>query len=262
MPGYEVELEEVNKDVVCGICLLTIKYAASGCSGNNHIYCHDCLLQLVETKGDNAVCPECRDKLNISPVGVMTQIINKLKVKCSFEGCSWKGDLIDLVKEEGQGHQFSCDYQLVPCVFHDCQQEVLKKDLKDHQDNCKNRNIECEHCNTTIQFHEKFLHYGSCGQVIVDCSFKGCNERIAKQYLDSHKQANTNKHLDLMMNNFHESENEKDELKKEITELKKKINKLEYTLMIEIKPKLENHDQNKNNKSNLSVTNSPNAKSM
>ena len=72
----------------CGICLDIIKDPVDiKCSGG-HIYCYQCIQELVSSNGINGKwfnCPQCKNKCNkksIRKLPVITRTINRLKVKC------------------------------------------------------------------------------------------------------------------------------------------------------------------------------------
>jgi len=136
MPGYDVEvIQDVHDELNCKICMLVILDAASCKTG--HTYCYECLVDVV-LKGVQTKCPECDEELSetddsIVKIPVMNQMVNKLKVKCSYHGCHWTGDLIDFIEV----HLIKCLYQMVVCENKGCDLKLILKEKEQHSLNCK-----------------------------------------------------------------------------------------------------------------------------
>ncbi|XP_054166597.1 E3 ubiquitin-protein ligase NRDP1-like [Oppia nitens] len=112
MPGLDPKLfvditEDVLSEYTCGICLHVYSNPKfTSCC--RQMYCNDCITQWLN---QNSKCPNDRQRLTSSqlllPPRSLTNLMNKLKVKCRFEsnGCTQVMQLSNVAK-----HETSCMY--------------------------------------------------------------------------------------------------------------------------------------------------------
>lgn len=122
-PARAVAQDNMNRDYDydcsifdCPVCLKTLQDPVRACH-SGHVYCKDCLEKHVETNGDKARCPECRDDLERvgeqigAPFPLMNQIIQSKRSNCPF-GCGHVGLLRDM-----NTHKQECALATVECPF-------------------------------------------------------------------------------------------------------------------------------------------------
>ena len=117
--------------------------------------------------------------------------ISELEVECDSSSakrrCPWVGTLGTL-----EEHVDTCEFYLVPCPKgcedDSCEvRQFMRNDLNKHlEEDCPNRDHECEHCGEKgtyayIEFHDKM-----CIKKEVSCSQDGCTERMQRQYVKKH----------------------------------------------------------------------------
>ena len=134
--------EKPGSDLECIICQgLASDACQTGCCG--HTVCFDCGGRWKE-KNDS--CPHCRK----SPLSLVDDPRNKryiagLNLYCSNYdvGCDWKGSLNDIHGHLGD----DCQFTIVGCKYASCSEEVLRRDLEDHEMNkCPMRPVSCPCC--------------------------------------------------------------------------------------------------------------------
>lgn len=103
------------------------------------VACANCYNAARECIGDAQLCPLdaelIEDAYNFTrPDKFIARDIAKLKVYCAYEeqGCKWIGALNDIEDHE----DMSCEYAYTQCDI--CDEDVQKKDLKQHQQKCTN----------------------------------------------------------------------------------------------------------------------------
>ena len=144
------------------------------CAKCEILYCKKCISSKQET---SELCPNCNEVYEFGNVPKITKnILNGFKLACPFncaedvfynsifahlKECENKGKVFlcntchekilcpKLTDEKGHlsilfDHFHSCPEKNSHCKF--CKQELLKKDLKIHMENCEERNIKCEKC--------------------------------------------------------------------------------------------------------------------
>jgi len=240
--GYDVEVIESYQDALnCVICTLVIKKATNGCEC--HVFCHSCL----ETYLNNKMFPKCPGGCGksihpskLSPVLAFDMMINKLKTKCSNQGCSWTGDLLDLVKV----HKDQCIYSLTKCVRDGCHETFLKQDAENHEQFCSYKALECMWCQNKVLRINKVLHESSCSNEEVACTYVevGCKVVMSRKDVVKHEQDHQSLHMKLSFQNTKKNEKfliqENKDLKEEILRLKevstKEINRVKENSTKEI----------------------------
>ena len=116
--------------------------------------------------------------------------VKSLHVHCdnNAHGCEWIGELLALSK-----HLTVCDYALVPCP-NKCDDgevvmKVMHKDLEKHsKEECPRRWHQCSHCLEFGEYWERTTtHLEECFQVEVSCPNNGCNEKVIRSEITSHR---------------------------------------------------------------------------
>ncbi|CAL1542794.1 unnamed protein product [Lymnaea stagnalis] len=176
-----------DDEFICGICMNVLdKPLETPC---RHVFCAECIHKALMGQKK---CPLCRKKCmksNLKEVLPLVQnLINKLKMKCSnlHNGC------LDFIQTEHYlDHLQVCKYSMVQCRFKDCSQQLLKRDLEEHETNlCSYREFLCN---------------------------KGCGMLIPKTQLDSHVC------IDALLLKVKDLQEENSKLQKILDETKSKV---------------------------------------
>ena len=102
---------EIDNDILCGSCEELLRKPVQASCG--HRFCENCFNSLVEESDSNSViCPPCsREKNAIVNINAVPnrdrnfqRRMDKLKVVCANEGCTWKGYLF----QYDQSHEKEC----------------------------------------------------------------------------------------------------------------------------------------------------------
>lgn len=180
------ELEEItlNKSLLkehfsseenffCKICDKLIVNITQ-CAKCEILYCKRCISTKLES---SELCPNCNESFEYGTIPKITKnILNGFKLACPFncnedicynnifahlKECANKGKVFlcntchekilipKLSDEKGYlhilfDHSYSCPEKNSNCKY--CKQELLRKDLKLHMENCEERNIKCDRC--------------------------------------------------------------------------------------------------------------------
>ena len=191
----------------CGICHLTLKDPFR--CANEHSYCRTCFSEHFRV--NNKKCPECRVECDLdAPARLANALILALPVQCyekvnvispyttpikrkksvggqninataSGEGCEWTGPLGEL-----EAHTTVCGFVVVKCSFSDCNIRLQRRRLRDHEDNCPHRLVDCECCYSQIPFNSSDTHKRECPARRVSCT-NGCNEVIPLNTMPAHR---------------------------------------------------------------------------
>ena len=105
--------------------------------------------------------------------------ILSLKTRCdnSARGCEWIGELCSMSK-----HLSICGFSFIPCP-NNCKEsdEILRKDMDEHEKVCPRRQYKCPHCEQVGEYHERTTtHLKECHQVEVPCPNKDCKEYVKR----------------------------------------------------------------------------------
>ena len=108
--------------------------------------------------------------------------IRALPVKCNNveRGCEKEGTL--------EEHIAVCQFTPIPCPKQ-CDEMVLllRKDLEHHINNeCPNRDCECEYCGKKSTYINITIHYAVCDEKIVPCPNEGCTETMKRHTIEGH----------------------------------------------------------------------------
>ncbi len=183
---HEQELEEITlstkllkehfsseENFFCRLCDNLIVNICQ-CAKCEILYCKRCISAKLET---NDLCPNCGEAFEFGNVPKITKnILNGFKLACPFnceevvfynnifahlKDCSNKGKvfLCKTCHEKILIPKLNCENDYLRILFEHfhicpetnsqckfCKQELLRKDLKMHLDNCEERNIQCNEC--------------------------------------------------------------------------------------------------------------------
>ena len=192
--GYDFKFVDGEPDhkYICAICTLVSRDPQQvTCCYNT--FCNTCLQRLEqhEQHRENSKCPMCKKPLQYFPDGKLNREIIALKIHCtnSEEGCKWKGT----INETGTSidtHLNSCPYQLVPCT-NGCVEKIRRSLLETHlTNNCPKRMVNCQYCKRKGAHNliTSRIHLNECPDLPIQCSNEGCNEKIPRCSLASHKE--------------------------------------------------------------------------
>lgn len=106
-----------------------------------------------------------------------------------------------------------------------CQNEILKKELEPHEENCEEKLINCKGCNSEMKKKDVLDHESKCDLIEVICEV--CDLNLKRKDLNDHNPMECHKLAILQIKKGGCNIIAKDS---EISELKKKISSLEVNL--------------------------------
>ncbi len=114
--------------------------------------------------------------------------VQDLRVKCGNRRCRWKGTVATLAY-----HSTKCWFTLLPCPK-ECKDDYgeincfIRKNLDEHlQEDCPNRDYECEHCGEEGTYAEiTEVHDDICEFKLVYCPNDECPSVMQRQEVDEH----------------------------------------------------------------------------
>ena len=173
-------VDELSDRYTCPICILALREPVISKCG--HLFCNGCVRPLL--RRGSIVCPLCRveqDESEFYPDNYDRREIMNLKIYCDQQekGCGWKGELKDR-----DTHNQTCGFVEETCK-NGCGEILMRKDMENHmQENCNNRNVDCDYCKTIVTF--KFLedHFGQCEMYPVECEY--CEEKVPRKEVNQH----------------------------------------------------------------------------
>ena len=187
----ETDFEPVHPDKcmppLCDRCegITYIVFQATCCGA---YFCTACKNAQSQFLGQSTyqTCPKCHRRLGeVNYDYNETQKRNQFEVNCRNKqaGCSYKDE-----KGRMDGHLRSCLYEKVSCKHDRCNEEVFRKNLQYHQDNCPNRMVQCQYCKASLRaVHYNNWHlYNGCQDFPKDCKNK-CGEKVTDRELPEHK---------------------------------------------------------------------------
>ena len=83
------------------------------------------------------MCPNDRTQIDVTntfPDNAVKLQINNLRIKCSYQGCEWKGTYSD--RKE---HQSKCKFARAPCEL--CRALVRKTEMDAHLVDCPKKRV-------------------------------------------------------------------------------------------------------------------------
>ncbi|XP_038617396.1 TNF receptor-associated factor 5 [Tachyglossus aculeatus] len=154
-------------------------------TGCGHRFCQHCILSPRELN-DFPTCPIDKKIIQLQEVfkdNCCKREVLNLQVFCkNAPGCNSK-----VILGRYQDHLQQCLFQPVQCSNENCQEEVLRKDMKDHLGcHCKFREEKCQYCQKyvvaiNLQNHEENF----CPDYPVSCPFSCC-QIIPRTEVDEH----------------------------------------------------------------------------
>ncbi|SAL97393.1 hypothetical protein [Absidia glauca] len=164
--GKDIFIKPVPLDLVCNICSEVLCEPVQVHCGEDHIFCHQCILPLVDSKQSNDIpCPTCNMPMNantLQPSKFVQRQLGRLAIRCQYHasGCPWTGTLssdhishctfksrVCVNAEHGCTHQSDdttmaqhellCDYGVMECPNGACTSTHYRKDSAQHQSTCR-----------------------------------------------------------------------------------------------------------------------------
>ena len=229
--GYDYEFVKTPfDDLICTVCFLPSKEPhLSACCG--HTFCKSCL---EGSKKFSNICPVCRREIFAAIFNKQAdRAIRSLQLFCTNkkQGCEWQGEVNDINK-----HLDNCLFQAV-CCPNDCGESLQRQYVTSHvETECPHRTVSCQYCNDVgeYQFIEgqhkeecpKFPvqcpneceiesihrdeveeHREVCPLEIIQCDYHvvGCDVKMARKDMNTHKQEKIEVHLSLSINELMET---------------------------------------------------------
>ena len=170
-------LEPVPNYLTCIICYCLLKKAvATDCCGK--MLCDE------HFPHTNRICPACRHTpLAVTRNKGIDNIVNDLKVFCLLreEGCQWEGHLCF----EPNHRNTTCEYEVVSCT-NSCGTDMQRRNMESHLvEDCPQREIKCEFCETVVTANELESHQESCPDYPLGCPH-GCEVTLPRKEVEEH----------------------------------------------------------------------------
>lgn len=174
-------LKELLAKYKCVICasLLNNPLLTECCGGH---FCNDCLNKWLKS---NKTCPHCRKKnFKFIESKPMKREINELEMNCGNQECE-----VVTTYSKFNKHLSECPYGIVDCS-NKCREQFKRKDLEQHlEEECENRIIACDLCQTEGEYHEIVgVHTKVCPDVSIHCPNKCGAFNIKRKNVQSHRQ--------------------------------------------------------------------------
>nr|XP_035136353.1 TNF receptor-associated factor 5 isoform X4 [Callithrix jacchus] len=214
-------------------------------TGCGHRFCQHCILSLRELN-TVPICPVDKEVIKSQEVfkdNCCKREVLNLYVYCSnAPGCNAK-----LILGRYQDHLQQCLFQAVQCSNENCQEPVLRKDMKEHLSTyCQFREEKCVYCKKDVvvinlQVDE---HLAVCPEAEQDCPFKhyGCAVMDKRRNLQEHEQSALREHMRLVLEKNVQLEEQISDLYKSLGQKESKIQKLEETIS-KIEKEFKQHTQ-------------------
>lgn len=138
--------------------------------GCGHSGCENCLSTLASIRAPN--CPHCRvpyrsDQLSLNVA--MDNVITTLEVRCTNQGCEWKG-----AYSEAERHYKECPKMEKKCPNEGCSQMVARETIAAHLNSCAKQKIPCQDCRLLVARDRLDRHRASmCGLSVAQCPLCG-----------------------------------------------------------------------------------------
>ncbi|KAI8344863.1 hypothetical protein BC941DRAFT_409845 [Chlamydoabsidia padenii] len=177
--GKHLFIEPVPLDLLCNICSEVLSQPVQVHCGEDHIFCHECIIAIVEKQqAHDTPCPTCNMPMNtntLQPSKFVQRQLGRLSIKCQYHssGCTWIGTLasdhinhctfksrecsnakqgctLQCDEETMAQHELVCEYGVMECPNGFCSSSYLKKDAGQHESNC--RSYPCLYATSGCQY--------------------------------------------------------------------------------------------------------------
>eukprot|EP00301_Raphidiophrys_heterophryoidea_P010071 c15112_g1_i1.p1 GENE.c15112_g1_i1~~c15112_g1_i1.p1 ORF type:complete len:441 (+),score=64.94 c15112_g1_i1:48-1325(+) len=236
MSGFDTERFRTSvDDFICAICCGVLNVPRQTPCG--HVFCEACISGwLANNPVSPCSCPVCKVHISraqlVKPLFAFTNLLNSLKIKCSFDGCEDSTITLEkianhelqcgfaqvlcphpscpfaksdanpyLTRSEMERHVATCEWRAAICP-NKCGQAVLFRDLRTHRDKvCAFEVVLCESgCGLETPRGQMVQHItGTCTKTVIKCELcTGCDfhaERGAKVEWNKHLTENLGQHF-------------------------------------------------------------------
>ncbi|XP_050637031.1 TNF receptor-associated factor 5 isoform X4 [Macaca thibetana thibetana] len=257
-PNIEYQfVERLEERYKCAFCRSVLHNPHQ--TGCGHRFCQHCILSLRELN-TVPICPVDKEVIKSQEVfkdNCCKREVLNLYVYCSnAPGCNAK-----VILGRYQDHLQQCLFQAVQCSNENCQEPVLRKDLKEHLSAyCQFREEKCLYCKKDVvvinlQNHEENLcpeypvfcpnncakiilktevdeHLAVCPEAEQDCPFKhyGCAVTDKRRNLQEHEHSALREHMRLVLEKNVQLEEQISDLHKSLEQKESKIQQLAETI--------------------------------
>ena len=149
--GLDIERfqEEVNQELICGICTDVLEHPLE-CLSCQNSFCKECI-QLWQQRSNE--CTNCRNPLSLQRSHkFLRSVLDNLRVSCIYSeaGCQFILRLENLYKHEKE----ECRFRLVKCSWKECSVLIRASEKEDHEEVCEFKLTCCQECNQEFQIRE------------------------------------------------------------------------------------------------------------
>ena len=121
-------------------------------------------------------------------------------------------------------HQDTCEFRLVQCENEDCEELIVIKDSEDHQEECLFKEIKCPNdCGDSMLRRDEAQHRAEdCELEEVTCTYccVGCSEQVMRKNYSKHLEDNAQVHSLMMVQGFTQMNKAIETLQSEMRRLK------------------------------------------
>eukprot|EP01084_Bolivina_argentea_P211544 359844_1 len=205
--------ETAAKAYECGICLEMLKNPVAIC--DDHLFCQECVVQLIQREGDHFKCPNCRKICNVHQVKRTTfidRLLGELVVKCpNFEITRQKALYLQSIpklrrksnynknpSERLRSRSRSRDRKTKSENAVNVNNKVNSNEscaglcnwtgqwsnLQKHINECKLHAIKCEYCHILMMRQATVNHNSICADYPIPCQM--CNLSISRTKMNGH----------------------------------------------------------------------------
>ncbi|CAD8086985.1 unnamed protein product [Paramecium sonneborni] len=165
------EVKVFLDEVICPICCHIIK-SPKICKECDQSFCGKCIDKWFQ-KSPNQQCPCCRVGLNYKNnyhynqsimddkvPKVLLKLLSKLFLTCKYQQDGCEEIITYDFREKHENHY--CQYQEQVCENIGCFETMFRKDLEDHQLECKYGRVQCKYCSKDQLRMDIELHLQEC----------------------------------------------------------------------------------------------------
>ncbi|CAF1927214.1 unnamed protein product [Rotaria magnacalcarata] len=142
-----INISPIDDEYLCPICVHLL-WKPVECQNCQRVFCKNCIDKCLKEKPN--VCPLCQHYQEKRCSPLLYALLCKFKIVCEnkHNGCD---DILPYESLE-KHQQEQCQYQMKIC--RGCQNNVLKKDLDQHEQKCGEITIECKRCKLVYKKRE------------------------------------------------------------------------------------------------------------